>query len=46
MPPELVKAHNKLDKAVVAGYGGKGFKSEAERVSDLMERYQELMRDK
>jgi hypothetical protein len=42
-PPELVKAHNNLDRAVVAAYGGKGFNSEAERVADLMERYQKLI---
>jgi hypothetical protein len=45
MPPELVKAHNNLDKAVVAAYDGKGFKTEAERVADLMERYQQLIND-
>lgn len=43
MPPELVKAHNTLDKAVKAAYGGKGFTTEAERVADLMERYQALV---
>ena len=46
MPYELVKAHNNLDRAVVAAYGGKGFSSEAERVADLMERYKELSRTK
>lgn len=45
IPPELVKAHNNLDKAVVATYGGKGFKTEAERVADLMERYKQLIND-
>jgi len=43
MPQELVKAHNILDKAVVNAYGGKGFLTEAERVADLMERYQQLV---
>lgn len=43
MPPELVKAHNALDKAVSTAYGTKGFKTEAERVADLMERYQNLV---
>lgn len=43
MPIELVKAHNNLDRAVVAAYGGKKCNSEAERVADLMERYQELV---
>jgi len=42
MPPELTKAHNNLDRAVVAAYGGPGFKTEAERVADLMKRYQRL----
>lgn len=46
MPPELVKAHNALDKAVKAAYGGKGFTTEAERVADLMERYQALVEAK
>ena len=43
MPLELVKAHNNLDRAVVAAYGGKKCNSEAERVADLMERYQKLV---
>jgi hypothetical protein len=43
MPPELAKAHNVLDNAVKKAYGGKGFASEAERVADLMERYQSLV---
>ncbi|MDR2728023.1 MAG: N-6 DNA methylase, partial [Chitinispirillales bacterium] len=42
MPPELAKAHKALDNAVKNAYGGKGFASEAERVADLMERYQKL----
>jgi hypothetical protein len=42
MPPELVKAHQALDKAVDAAYGKAGFKSEAERVAFLFERYQHL----
>ena len=46
MPPELVKAHNALDKAVKAAYGGKSFATEAERVADLMERYQALVAQK
>ena len=40
---ELTKAHNNLDRAVVAAYGGPGFKTEAERVADLMKRYQKLV---
>jgi hypothetical protein len=46
MPPELTKAHNNLDRAVVAAYGGPGFTTEAERVADLMKRYQKLVADK
>ena len=41
MPPELVKAHQQLDKAVDAAYG-KTFKNEAERVAHLFELYQQL----
>jgi len=43
MPPELVKAHQALDRAVDAAYGKKGFASEAERVAFLFERYQQLV---
>ncbi len=42
MPPELVKAHQALDRAVDAAYGTKSFKTEAERVAFLFERYQQL----
>jgi hypothetical protein len=42
MPPELVKAHQALDKAVDASYGVKGFASEAERVAFLFALYQQL----
>lgn len=42
MPPELVKAHQALDRAVDAAYGKTGFKTEAERVAFLFERYQQL----
>ena len=42
MPPELVKAHQVLDRAVDAAYGKNGFKAEAERVAFLFERYQQL----
>jgi hypothetical protein len=42
MPPELVKAHQNLDRAVDAAYGKTAFKSEAERVAFLFERYQQL----
>jgi len=43
MPPKLTKAHEALNKAVKNAYGGKGFVTEAERVADLMERYQKLV---
>ncbi len=46
MPPELTKAHNNLDRAVKAAYGGKSFAAEAERVADLMERYSRLVAGK
>jgi hypothetical protein len=44
MPPDLRKAHQALDKAVDAAYGGAGFKpapakSDAERVAFLFELY-------
>jgi hypothetical protein len=42
MPPELVKAHQALDRAVDAAYGKTTFKTEAERVAFLFERYQNL----
>lgn len=42
MPPELVKAHQTLDRVVDAAYGKTVFKSEAERVAFLFERYQQL----
>jgi hypothetical protein len=44
MPPELLKAHQKLDAAVDKAYeasgGGKSYKSDAERVAFLFELYQ------
>lgn len=42
MPPALVRAHQKLDAAVDRAYGKTGFKSDAERVAFLFERYQAL----
>jgi len=42
MPPNLVKAHNALDKAVDAAYGYKGEKDDASRVAYLFELYQKL----
>ncbi len=42
MPPELVKAHAALDKAVDAAYQYKGGRDDAARVAFLFERYQQL----
>ncbi|NLF97534.1 MAG: class I SAM-dependent DNA methyltransferase [Candidatus Riflebacteria bacterium] len=42
MPPELVKAHQNLDKTVDAAYGKTTFKTEADRVAFLFEQYQQL----
>ncbi|GHU31078.1 methylase [Spirochaetia bacterium] len=41
MPPELVKAHQKLDKAVEAAYG-RTFDDDSQRVAYLFELYQKL----
>jgi hypothetical protein len=43
MPPELVKAHHKLDTAVDAAYSKKKFTGDADRVGFLFERYQKLL---
>lgn len=43
MPPELVKAHENLDKAVKDAYGNKGFETEEEIVSSLMKLYKEAI---
>ena len=42
MPPALVKAQQALDRAVDAAYGRRTFKTDAERVAFLFERYQQL----
>lgn len=42
MPPELVKAHAALDKAVDAAYGYKNGKDDASRVAFLFGLYQQL----
>lgn len=42
MPPELLKAHHALDRAVDKCYRPKGFQTERERVEFLFERYQAL----
>jgi hypothetical protein len=41
-PPQLVKAHTALDRAVDAAYGKRSFKSDADRVAFLLERYQAM----
>lgn len=43
MPPELVKAHNKLDRAVDMAYGKTGFGREAERVVFLFDLYKKIV---
>ncbi len=43
MPPELVKAHEKLDNVVKAAYGNKGFETEEEIVATLMKLYKEAL---
>jgi hypothetical protein len=40
MPPELAKAHQRLDKVVDAAYSYKGAKTEAERVAFLFGLYE------
>jgi hypothetical protein len=42
MPTDLLKAHQKLDKAVDAAYDKRKFATEAERVAYLFELYQNL----
>ena len=43
MPPNLVKAHQNLDKAVDAAYGYKSGKDDATRVAFLFALYQDLL---
>lgn len=43
IPSSLLKYHQRLDKAVDAGYGKLTFATEAERVPLLFERHQELV---
>jgi acyl-CoA reductase-like NAD-dependent aldehyde dehydrogenase len=43
MPAELLKAHEKLDKAVDVAYGKSAFGTEAERVAFLFELYEKLV---
>lgn len=42
MPPDLVKAHHKLDSAVDAAYSKKKFSGDSDRVAFLFELYQQL----
>lgn len=44
MPADLLVAHHTLDRAVDACYGKRSFKSEAERLEFLFEKYQKLTR--
>ena len=44
MPPELRKAHQANDKAVMQAYGFRGqLNTESERVAELMKMYQKLV---
>jgi len=42
MPPDLLKAHQALDRAVDKAYGAKGLLTEAQRVAFLLTQYQRL----
>jgi hypothetical protein len=42
MPPDLAKAHTKLDKAVDVAYGYKGANNDGERVAFLFDLYQQM----
>ena len=42
MPPDLVKAHKRLDAAVDAAYGRQRFKGDADRVAMLFKLYAQL----
>ena len=43
MPPEISKAHERLDNAVKEAYGKKGFDTEEEIVSSLMDLYKQAI---
>jgi hypothetical protein len=45
MPPELVKAHNELDKAVDLAYRPQPFISDANRMEFLFELYEKYTAD-
>jgi hypothetical protein len=42
MPPDLIKAHHKLDAAVDAAYSKKKFSGDGDRAAFLFEQYQQL----
>jgi len=44
MPPGLLKAHQRLDRAVIKLYGFPQTMSEPAIIAALMERYQELVK--
>jgi hypothetical protein len=43
MPPDLVKAHHKLDAAVDAAYSKKKFSGDSDRVAFLFELHQQIL---
>jgi hypothetical protein len=43
MPPDLVKAHHKLDAVVDAAYSKKKFSGDTDRVAFLFELYQQIL---
>jgi len=43
MPPDLLKAHEQLDRVVLAAYGLKASATDAEVLSVLFTRYEELV---
>jgi hypothetical protein len=43
MPPDLVKAHQKLDAAVDAAFSKKKFSSDTDYVAFLFELYQQIL---
>lgn len=46
MPPELLKAHNANNRAVMEAYGFSTKMSEADCVAELMKMYQKLTEEK
>jgi hypothetical protein len=43
MPPDLVKAHHRLDAVVDAAYSKKKFSGDSDRVAFLLDLYQQLL---